>query len=155
MAESKLINSKSKTIGDSAVDGLFAGVMAGLVMTIYLVAAGLLDGEGPAVILSRFTPRGDGSPLLGAAAHLAVSAIYGAIFALLVSQLGRLRPALLRFSWLFGVVYGLGLWLAAELIILPAVDSPLQQIPAAHFAIAHIIFGLILGIALARFNRSQ
>ena len=81
MAESKSMETTTRSIGDSAVDGLFGGAIAGILMAVYLVIAGLFNGEDPGTVLGRFTPSGDGSSLLGAAAHLAVSAVYGAIFA--------------------------------------------------------------------------
>ena len=155
MAESKSIEQGTRSLGDSAVDGLFGGAIAGFIMGIYLVIAGLINGDGPGTVIGRFTPSGDGSPLVGALGHLAVSAVYGAIFALLLGQVGRIRPSLLRFSWLLGAVFGLGLWLAAEFIILPAVDSPLQLIPPIHFALSHLIYGLVLGAAVSRAGRNS
>ena len=153
MAGSKSMERTTRSIGDSAVDGLFSGAVTGILMAVYLVIAGLFNGEDPGTVLGRFTPSGDGSPLMGVAAHLAVSAVYGAIFALILGQIGRVQPSLLRFSWLLGAVYGLSLWLAAEFIILPAVGSPLELIPPIHFALSHLIFGLALGIAVGRINR--
>jgi hypothetical protein len=155
MAGSKSMETTNRSIGDSAVDGLFGGAIAGILMAVYLVIAGLINGEDPGMVLGRFTPSGDGSSLLGAAAHLAVSAVYGAIFALILGQMGRLRPSLLRFSWLLGAAYGIGLWLAAEFVILPAVDSPLQLVPRIHFALSHLVFGLALGVAIGRVNRTK
>jgi hypothetical protein len=84
MAESKLIEKGTRSLGDSAVDGLFGGAIAGILMAVYLVIAGLFNREGPGTVLGRFTPSGDGSPFLGTLAHLAVSAVYGAIFALIL-----------------------------------------------------------------------
>jgi hypothetical protein len=155
MAGSRSMEKTTRSIGDSAVDGLFSGAVAGILMAVYLVIAGLLKGEDPGTVLGRFTPSGDGSPLLGAAAHLAVSAVYGAIFALILGQIGRLRPSLLRFSWLLGAAYGISLWLAAEFIILPAAGSPLHLIPPIHFALSHLVFGLTLGVAIGWVNRSR
>ena len=155
MAGSKSMETTTRSIGDSAVDGLFGGAIAGVLMAVYLVIAGLLNREDLGTVLGRFTPSGDGTPLMGAAAHLAVSAVYGAIFALILGQIGRLRPSLLRFSWLLGAAYGISLWLAAEFIILPAAGSPLHMIPPIHFALSHLVFGLALGIAVGRINRNR
>jgi hypothetical protein len=44
------------------------------------------------------------------------------------------------------VLYGLLLFALAELFLLPGTGSPLQAIPAANFALAHIVFGLVLGM---------
>ena len=155
MAESKSMERGNRSLGDSAVDGLFGGAIAGVFMGIYLVIGGLINGEGPGTVMGHFSPSEGGSPLLGSLAHLAASAVYGAIFALMLGQIGRIRPSLLRFSWLLGAGYGLGLWLAAEFVILPAVDSPLQLIPPIQFALSHLVFGLVLGAAVGRAFRNS
>ena len=98
---------REKNVGDAAVDGLFAGILAGLGMAAYLVLSGLTGGTAPEVMVGRFDPGIDGGWLSGTLAHLAVSAVYGVIFAFLFSLLVRWRPAAQRFGWLVGLVYGL------------------------------------------------
>ena len=39
MAESKSMETTTRSIGDSAVDGLFGGAIAGILMAVYLVIA--------------------------------------------------------------------------------------------------------------------
>jgi len=134
--------------GDTAVDGLLAGTGSGIVMATYLVVAGLWLGEGFAAMLGRFDPGTAASPLIGTLAHLATSAIYGILFALLwrlvLSRwLGRVP------LWLVGLVYALILLLAATAVGLPLSDSPLKEIPPIHFTAAHAIYGLVLGYGLA------
>jgi len=46
-----------------------------------------------------------------------------------------------------GRTYGLALLLVAKLILLPGSGSALGQIPLAYFALAHGIYGLVLGPA--------
>jgi hypothetical protein len=133
----------SRQFGNSAVDGLIAGAGGGMLMIIYLLLVMALLGEAPAVLLQRFTTGTlQDSTLTGVVAHLAVSAIYGMVFAL-VWRLFRQRTVLLNVS--SGMLYGLLLFLAAEYVLLPAVQSPLLEIPALHFGIAHIFYGLTLG----------
>jgi hypothetical protein len=37
-----------------------------------------------------------------------------------------------------------------SLVLLPAVASPLQEIPRLHFAVAHVIYGLTFGFLIHR-----
>ena len=139
---------KETTLGDAAVDGLLAGGGAGLLMAAYLIVAGLVMGEGIGTMLGRFDPGQGGAPLVGALAHLATAGVYGVIFGLL----GRFVPRGWRGrvpGWLAGLVYGLALF-AVALVLLPAVASPLQEIPRLHFAVAHVIYGLTLGFLIHR-----
>ena len=135
-------------IGDTAVDGLLAGMVAGVSMAIYLVIAGLLSGKGLAEMLGLFDPAMGGNALTGTLAHLAVSAIYGVIFALVMMVLGRIRPSVFELSWLIGLLYGLVLFGLARGLMLTAVNSPLLQVTAIHFAIAHLVYGGVLGYRL-------
>lgn len=141
---------KERSIGDTAVDGLIAGLIAGVGMALYLVLASLLTGAGPLTTLGLFDPARAGNGVTGMLAHLAVSAIYGAIFALLLKGLGQIRPSLFSVSWAAGVVYGLLLFGLAWWLMLPAVNAPLLQIPSLHFALGHVVYGLLLGYWLGR-----
>jgi hypothetical protein len=143
--QTELIRAKANW-GDTAVDGLLAGVGGGVVMALYLGLAGLWLGEGFVVMLGRFDPGLAGSPFVGGLAHLSMSAIYGILFALswrllLHRWLGRVP------LWLTGLVFGLILFLAATAVGLPLSDSPLREIPTLHFAAAHLIYGAALGYA--------
>jgi hypothetical protein len=55
--------------------------------------------------------------------------------------------------WPAGLAYGLVLLLVAEVIVLPATGSPLRDIPIVHFALAHVIYGVVLGLLIARAHR--
>ena len=133
--------------GDAAVDGLLGGLVAGIGMAGYLVGAGLVAGEGPGQVLGRFAPDAESAALTGGLMHLAVAGVYGMLFALGWWLLVRWRgvPA-----WLVGLAYGVALLLVAEALILPSTGSPLAQIPPVHFALAHGIYGLILGFLVGR-----
>ena len=82
MSDTPLLRQKEFTSGDAAIDGLFGGLLAGVVMAVFLVVAGLAVGDSPGEVLARFAPGGAQSPLGGLIAHLAVSGIYGALFGL-------------------------------------------------------------------------
>ena len=147
---SNVINQRKKSIGDVAVDGLLAGMAAGVVMALWLVLVGLLDGEGPAAILGRFDPGVGGSPLIGALMHLAVAGFYGVGLALILRLLAGRGMATNRAVWLLSAAYGLILWLAARLIVLPGLNQALGDIATFNLLGAHILYGLILGYLLGR-----
>jgi uncharacterized membrane protein YagU involved in acid resistance len=153
MAEMKTMTKTNISYGDTAVDGLLGGALSGGLMAIYLIITGLIGGDGVGVTMARFAPSGNSSALVGTVGHLEVSAIYGVIFALALAIIGRVWPNSGKLSWLLGAIFGLTLWLAAEFIILPAVDTPLQMIEPVHFALAHLVYGLALGLIVGRTNR--
>jgi len=132
--------------GNVAVDGLMSGVAAGLLMAAFLLAAGSLAGPGWEAVLRQFDPGSTPTPLTGAITHLAVSGVYGILFASLGRPLRRYwagRPA-----WLAGLVYGLLLWLLAAAITAAPTGQGggwMQAIPPMPLAVAHLLYGLALG----------
>ena len=147
---STVINNHKKTVGDVAVDGLLAGMAAGVVMAVWLVLAGLLGGEGPAKMLGRFDPGAGDSPLIGALMHLAVAGFYGVGLALILRFLAGRRITAGRAVWLLGAIYGIILWLAARLVVLPGLNQALGDIATLNFLAAHVLYGMILGYLLGR-----
>lgn len=139
---------RERTWGDTAVDGLLAGLVGGLVMGLFLALAVWLNSGSPLTALGYFDPAQAGGWLTGLLAHLAVSAIYGVGLALLLRVVGWIRPSLTKLNWLWGTSYGLLLWGLAAGVVLTAVDSPLDQIPAWEFAAAHLLYGLVAGYRL-------
>lgn len=148
--EKAYVTQKKKSLGDTAVDGLVAGLPAGVGMAVVLTLTGLVSGRPPLVTLSYFDPAQSGRWLTGLLAHLAVAAIYGVVFALLLAAAGRLRPSVSRLVALWGVVYGLALLAVAYGVWLTAVPSPLAQIAAWQMALAHVVYGLGLGLWLRK-----
>lgn len=128
--------------GNAAVDGLIAGAVAGVPMLGYLL---LTSGAAPADLLNRFAANSMTlSPFLSLVGHLAVSAIYGMLFSLIWRTLrGGARRSMRVIG---GLVYGLSLFAVAEWIILPALQSPLLGLPTVHWALAHVIYGIVLGL---------
>jgi hypothetical protein len=146
MSQTKNLVAKRSTLGDSAVDGLFGGLGAGVVMAVYFVAAGLIGGEGPIQVLSRFDPSTPASPLSGALIHLAVACVYGMVFGIGHSYIRLARvPASLT-----GLLYGVALLLLGELVVLPSTQSSLLAIPVLSFGLAHVIYGVTLGLLVGQ-----
>ena len=136
-------------LGDTAVDGLLAGIVAGIGMVLYLLMAGLMTGQGTAEVLGSFDPLQANHAFVGLLTHLAVAAIYGLLFGLLLG-LGKLHAAIGNYVLWLGLVYGLLLFGLARGVLLTAVDSPLLQVTAVHFGVAHLIYGLVLGYWLGK-----
>ncbi len=153
MSDTKtLFKKEDYDLGDLAVEGLLNGMLAGLVMAVFLILAGLARGEGPASLLSRFTPSAAGTPVTGVLLHLAVAGIYGAVYAAIWTWLRR------RFrqggsAWLealAGLVYGGLLYLLAGFLLLPRTGSSLKELPALEFLAAHLVYGVALALSIFR-----
>ncbi len=136
---------KSKSLGDAAVDGLLAGLWAGVVMAIYLLVTGVVGGDALGNILGRFAPGEPTTPVAGALSHLAVAAIYGAMFGVMANVLRKRVPI-----WAAGLVFGLGLFLIAQYALLPGTGSALLEVSPVHFGIAHGLYGGMLGWQVER-----
>ena len=149
MEKSHLVRMEKST-GDTAVDGLVAGLAAGLAMALFLVLAGFISDRQPLVTLGYFDPARTGNWMTGLLAHLAVSAIYGVVFTLLLRLVVWIRPSLLRQVWLLGLGYGLLLYGLAAGVVLTAVTNHLTQIAAWQMGAAHLLFGLVLGLWLLK-----
>lgn len=147
MTETHWVVKEKFETGDVTVDGLFHGALAGALMLVFLGIAGIARGESPLDLLSRFAPNPDASPVIGALLHLAVSAIYAAVFYAVWNVLSarRRRGPSARRDVLAGLLFGSALFLLAQWIILPGTASPLAAIPPAMFMAAHLVYGLALG----------
>lgn len=139
------VTGRQRTAGDAAVEGLLAGMGAGIAMAAWLLIAGLLAGEGPARVLARFDPAATASPATGALIHLAVSAVYGLVFGVIYRLVGRGRLAGRAAGALLGLVYGLVLLLLAQGVTGLDAGAALREIPAVHFGVAHLLYGAVVG----------
>lgn len=145
-----IITDNKSRISNLAVDGVLIGLLGGFAMVVLLAVVTLLSGEAPSVFLARFTTAELTSPVRGLISHLAVSALYGALFGVLV------WPLLTRFAspkvsgWIGGLIYAGILYLLSQFAILPVTNSPLTQIPSWQWALGHAIYGLVLGVMFTR-----
>lgn len=144
------VTPRKRTIGDVVVDGLLAGLPAGVVMGLFLIVAGLVSGARPGQTLGRFDPTGSGSPVTGTLMHLAVSGLYGVGLALIVHILGGRLANWRRYGWLLGTAYGLMVWLVARFMLLPSLGIALTDLSTAQLIPAHLIYGALLGYLLGR-----
>jgi hypothetical protein len=137
--------------GDAAVDGLLSGAGAGVLMAIYLLVAGLLGGQSWQAILAQFDPGANPQPLTGALAHLAVAAVYGAVFGVGRRFWPAGWPKLP--TWLAGALYGLALWVIALGVTRGRPDGVwLAGSGPVHLGVAHAVYGVALGALLRRWH---
>lgn len=144
MVQQQLPTRRFVSAGDAAVDGLLAGVMAGVAKGFFLVLAGFLAGSSWQEVLIRLDPQAS-SGLRGMLAHLAVAGIYGALFGLLASRSRRVLP-----GWLAGLVFSAVLFLFSWFVLLPVAAPGLREMGALSWALGHALYGLILGALAAR-----
>jgi len=142
---------KSVTTGDSAVEGLLNGILAGLAMAAWVVLVELVAGFSPLTVLGYFdmssnAVRSGASPFIGLFTHIAVAGVYGVVFGILAVRLPRTLGARMNLGiWaFFGVLYGTLVLGIAEWIILPRTSSALRELPLWVLASAHLLYGLVL-----------
>ncbi len=147
MTEIANVAREEMSFSESAVDGLFAGLLAGVVMSGFLAVTTLVRAGSLGDLFSRFNPGGAAYPWTGFLVHLAVSGVYGIVFGVLWktgTRWLRIAPARMQSS-IVGIIYGLLLWLAAQYILLPGSGSALRTMPVVQFLPAHALYGLMLG----------
>jgi len=133
--------------GDQAVTGLLRGFLAGIFMMAYLLVSGAFTGVEASNILRAFNPEmgflsNDRAALIqGFLLHLGISGVYGAVFGVFSGWKPRFLP-----GWLAGLLYGGLLLVVARMVLLPHGGEGLLQIPPLHFAIAHLLYGILLGL---------
>jgi hypothetical protein len=134
------------SVGDAAVSGLFSGLQGGTAMAVVIAIFSLLAGQGLGY-LGYFSAGTPVQPVVGLVGHLAVSSIYGMLYAFILHWTGLYRLARLP-GWLAGLVYALGLWVLAILVILPAAQSLFLTLSWVVFFTGHVAYGLVLGIRM-------
>lgn len=137
-----------------------ATLVAGTLDILAAIIQGATGGTGPAAVLRSVAagPLGDsafsggmGMSLAGLLIHFAIMAVIVTVFVLVAQAL----PMLIRRPWLWGPVYGLGVWVVMYLIVLPArwPDSfPLTDPAKIAWAIAFhtLLVGLPIALIAAR-----
>lgn len=143
--------------GDLAVDGIFTGIEAGIIMAAFLVAVSAQNQISPVELLSAFSINSYPTWISGILTHLAVSSIYGIFFNLGIYFFFR-KSSNLKVSFFVpfsGLIYGSLLWIAAEYFLFGLTAFQLKDMPANILLVAHLIYGLVLGILVQRRRRSS
>lgn len=132
--------------------GAAAGVGAGaafLAVTMWFATSMGDPARGPLLMISTIVQgdeammNGTASVGIGVAVHIALSALFGVVFALLVSRI-RSDGALA----LAGALYGTALYVLNFKLIAPAV-FPIFEMANQPFELAvHVVFGALLALVL-------
>jgi len=153
---------RRRPVGHILGGGAVAGVVAGVVIELLLLArSAALHGDvwrsfkfgaypllGARVIAPGFDA---GAVALGLACHLAVSAVWGMLFALLVFGMSRLTTVVA------GAIWGVVVWAVMYHVVLPLVGAGrvVRGVPITGAILEHVIFGLAVGVAFLPFQRVQ
>jgi hypothetical protein len=142
--------------------GAIAGAIAGVTIALLTAAAHLIRGESPWVGLKIaaypflgervLRPSLDAGALaLGVFDHLAVSAIWGVLFALLAFGLSRWATVA------FGAAWGLMALFAMMFLVVPLAGATRleEAMAVGPSVLTHVTFGLALGLAFLPFQRHQ
>lgn len=130
------------------VSGLIGGLIATIVMTVFMMMLG--DDSPPPTALFWSKYIGSGSPdehmMPGIILHLLYGTIAGGVFALLVPLIGFVSVASIGTAILWGLIYAVGLFIAAAVFwmkIILQLEADMQM--AGMFLVFHLIYGLVLG----------
>jgi len=86
-----------------------------------------------------------GPVVVGSLIHLALSALLGAVFAIVTRRVLRLTSDF-GTPLITGLIYGLIIWMAAYFIVLPTFDPLLLDSYAPAFIVQHLVYGLVTGL---------
>lgn len=124
-----------------AVSGALAGLAGGVAFGVLMWLNGMLTAVG--MLIRQPTL------LAGVLVHMAISALFGILYGVIVSQTpgGRVNESIL------GIVYGLFWWAVGGLILMPMLLGQSQMIlmigPIQWISFAgHLLYGLITAIVL-------
>lgn len=143
---------------DAVGGGVSAGMVGGLVLWIFLMILTAASGgsiwsvtKGAAAPFLEATSPGFelGPVLLGTLLHFAISAAWGATFGVLAYGLGRGATVAAGLGW------GLVVWLVMYYVVLPlaGLGAVVAATPAFMAILAHLVFGLALGLAFLPYQR--
>jgi hypothetical protein len=141
-----------RPVSDVAVEGLLAGFLAGGVMAMMLLVAGLVSGQTAPTVLSKLAGTGHESALTGAVTHLAVTGVYGALFGVICHWIPACNERRLP-HWLIGLLYGLGLWLVGLGLTHGGIDTTVPMVASPLLAVGYLAYGVSLGWLFRRSAR--
>lgn len=137
------------------------GVLAGIVLGLVAITSASVAGKSPAlpmrmiasVLLGREALAS--TPMLGVVAagsvvHVALSAFFGAAYGALVARTSSSWRTSFAREAIIGMLFGLGVWALAYLVVAPLWWPWFSDLPLAFTAMVHAVFyGLPLALLLA------
>lgn len=145
--------------------GVGLGIAAGVVFGLIEMVASAMMGMSPLAPLRMFasvvlgqsalqTAAVGSTALVGVIVHLALSGIYGALYALAVGRLGADTRTSIGTQAMLGIVYGVALWFVNFQIIAGVAYPWFATAPQGLQLILHALaFGLPLGLLYAGSER--
>lgn len=149
MTKSTTMELRSQTAGDAAVDGLGSGFFAGMLMAVYVALYGMSQGLGGGFFFAMLSPA-QFAVVSSLVAHLALAAVYGAIFGVGIWLLGHWRRSP-QMTLGMALLYCLVLALLARTLVLPNGLPQFSVLPWQHLLLSHLLYGVALGLF---FNRA-
>jgi hypothetical protein len=137
--------------------GACAGLAGGLAMALVEVLIASSTGqdiwrESKQIAAVGYGARAVAQPgfaagpvVVGSLIHLVLSAVLGAIFAIVTRRVLRLTSDF-GTPLLMGLIYGLIVWMAAYFVVLPTFDPLLLDSYAPAFIVQHLVYGLVTGL---------
>lgn len=130
--------------GSRMLPGVVGGLAGGVVFGILMQTMGMIPMIAQLV--------GSESVAVGWVVHLAISAVAGAVFGVLLgSRAGAPGPALV-----LGLAYGVAWWVGGALLVMPAwLGMPVLVLDtmALQSLMGHLLFGLVLGLVFVGMAR--
>lgn len=130
------------------ISGLVGGFVATIVMTIFMMTLG--DDSPPPTALFWSKYVGDGDPdqymMEGMVLHFIYGIIAGGVFAIVASVLGFVSVATVGAAVLWGLAYGVVLFVfAAAFWMMMVLGMSPDMKMAGMFLFFHLVYGLVLG----------
>ena len=136
--------------------GLLAGLAGALSIMVVVAAILVLSGQDiwtaarliAVVVYGPDAAIGLAPIVVGTAIHLLMGSVLGTVFA-------RVLPCMPRNIWVVaGLLYGIVAWLVSTFLVLPIVAPPMIAADANVnvLLLAHVVYGLVLGVAGATYN---
>lgn len=148
--------------GHAISGGIVAGVIGGIAISVFMLIVAITRGQeiwgvmkmagAPFIGERAFAPGFDlGAILIGVASHLAVSIVWGVLFAALFYGQSRSTTVIAGLFW------GLVVWLGMFYLVLPVagLGEMAREAPIGMAVIQHLVFGLGVGIGFLPFQRPQ
>ncbi len=142
------------SIGRVVIAGLIASIVMGMVEMLY-EAIGGAGFWSPVVFIAATVLRDLQSVpvpvpfmtipvVLGLMGHMMNSVVLGLVFSAIFSRLSMSRGALVG----VGVVYALAVFAVMWYLVVPAIDPVTLKLNGTVFAIAHMMWGAVLGLVV-------
>jgi hypothetical protein len=132
------------------LDGLAGGLVATIVMTVFMMALG--DDSPPPTALFWSKYVGDGDPddymMQGMVLHMIYGVVAGLVFVVAVPVIG-ISVGSMTTAVLFGLAYGFVLFVGAAVFWMNVVLDLDPEMPmVAMFLLFHLIYGAVFGVWL-------